>query len=239
MKITLTYIHHNCFVLECSQRAFLFDYPGPAHLVEGAEAAMTRAISGKSLFIFSSHSHADHFHPDMQELCSPAARTWFVLSDDILDMFPEAVPRGSLIVEPEESYEFMGLTIDTLMSNDLGVAFLIRLGDLIIYYGGDLANWNWDSDPVKQRRFTQNFFSAALRRISTHAVDVAFSNADKRLRSQCGAEEFVRTIRPKVFVPMHTFGHLDWLEGLIAPTEESGSKLFTYAKPGDTVEFEV
>ncbi len=239
MKITLTYIHHNSFVLDCAERTLLFDYPGPSHIVEGAQEAMIKAITGKSLFVFVSHSHEDHFNPDIKELVSHAAKTWFVLSDDVLEMHPKSVPSGSLIVEPDESYEFMGLTIDTMMSNDLGVAFLVRLGDLIIYHGGDLANWNWDSDPVLQRQFTQKFFDSALERLGSYSIDVAFTNADKRLRSQCGAEQFVRSVQPKVFVPMHTFGHLEWLEDLREPTAQSGSNLFDYTHSGYSAEFEI
>lgn len=237
MNIALTYVHHSSFVLHAGDRSFLFDFPGPGHLVDKAREVMLQAIEGRNLYVFNSHSHADHYNHDMINLTSVAKRAWYVLADDILDMHPETVPRGSLIVEPDESYEFMGLTVDTLMSNDLGVAFLIKMGDLAIYYGGDLGNWNWDSDPIRQRNFTEKFYSATLERIACHNVDIGFTNADKRLRSQCGAEQFVRRIRPKVFVPMHTHGHLEWLDDLAAPSKEVGSEMFHYTAPGFTQEF--
>jgi hypothetical protein len=235
----ITYIHHNSFVLEAGERVFLFDYPGPNHAMRGAREAMERAIAGREIFVFNSHSHDDHFHPGIRELVAPAAKVRFVLSDDILDMYPEAVPKGSLIVEPDESYEFMGLGIDTIMSNDLGVAFLIHMDGRTIYYGGDLANWNWDADPVAQRKFTERFFASALARICAYEVDVGFSNADKRLRSQSGAADFVHVVKPAVFVPMHTFGHAEWVDALREPAEKNGSRLFAYDKPGDSATFSI
>lgn len=237
MNLRLTYIHHNSFVLDDGRQVFLFDFPGPAHLAPGAREAMERAVAGRTCFVFNSHSHDDHFNAELGELVSGAARAWFVLSDDILDMYPAAVPKGSLIVEPDESYQFMGLSIDTLMSNDLGVAFLIRTGGLTVYYGGDLANWNWDADPVRQRKFTERFFASALARICAHEIDVGFSNADKRLRSQSGAAQFVRVVKPRLFVPMHTFGHAEWAGELFDTAKQAGSEIFLYEEPGDSADF--
>ena len=43
------------------------------------------------------------------------------------------------------------VSIETLRSNDEGVAFIVRLGDLCIYYAGDLNNWWWDGDADDQK----------------------------------------------------------------------------------------
>ncbi len=135
-------------------RAFLFDYPGDAHLPDGGEAMVQEAVAGTDLAVFISHSHEDHLNNDLVTMASTADSVRYVLSDDVEDMRPETIPSGAevLIVEPDERYEFGGMTVETLLSNDLGVAFMVEDGDFRFYFGGDLAKWVWPSASEKSRR---------------------------------------------------------------------------------------
>lgn len=238
MLVHLTYIHHNCFVLRGGDRTFLFDYPDDSHLPEGAEGVVRDAVQGRELVVFVSHSHSDHLNSDLESVVSGAASVRYVVSDDVEDMRPEAVPAGeALIVEPDETYEWGGLHIETLMSNDLGVAFLVSDGDFRFYFGGDLAKWIWKSASEREQTFTASFFREAMERVREFQPHVAFSNVDKRLENLAGGVDAYRQTGAKIFVPMHTFGDTTWLPEFRDNVGEVFTKLFVYSKPGDTAEF--
>ncbi len=239
MNITITYIHHNCFVLKTPCRTFLFDYPGDSHLPERGEAMVRKAVAGSDLAVFISHSHEDHMNDDLVSMASTAATVRYVLSDDVEDMRPEVIPQDAevLIVEPDERYEWNGMVIKTLMSNDLGVAFLVTDGNFRFYYGGDLAKWIWKGASSRDREFTENFFRKTMVQVRDFKPHVAFSNVDKRLENMAGGVEAYREARAQVFVPMHTFGDTTWLHEVEGLNEGGRSQLFLYTSPGERAEF--
>ena len=242
MNATITYIRHNCFLLEYGLRTFLFDYPAPNHLPAAAAAVVESRIQGKDLIIMISHSHEDHFDPDIMAATSGAASRRFVVSDDVPDMFPDALPDDpatTCVMEPEERREFAGLVIETLESNDLGVAYLVTDGPVTFYFGGDLANWNWETLPPVALQAAEDFFQEALERLKSRDIAVAFSNVDRRLKSLAGGIEFVKTVRPRLFVPMHAFGDASWLKNSKQVLETEGVTVFFYENPGDSIKIEL
>lgn len=239
MHIDITYVHHNCFILRTPFKAYLFDYPNDSHLPDGAEALVREAVEGRELVVFVSHSHDDHLNDDIVSMALSAASVRYVLSDDVVDMRPGAIPGGRdvLIVEPDETYEWGGMTIETLMSNDLGVAFLVRDGDFRFYFGGDLAKWIWKSASTREQEFTASFFRAAMEKVREFQPHVAFSNVDKRLENLAGGVEAYRQTGAKVFVPMHSFDDTSWLPDFRETVGEVFTRLFIYEGPGDKAEF--
>ncbi|CCH48336.1 MBL fold metallo-hydrolase [Pseudodesulfovibrio piezophilus] len=241
MQITVTYIHHNCFVLETPSRTFLFDYPGDMHLPEGAEAVVQNRVAGRNLAVFISHSHDDHLNEDLKTMASTASSVHYIISDDVLEMRPEVIPADceTLIVEPDESYTSAGLSIETLMSNDLGVAFLVQDGDFRFYYGGDLAKWIWKSASAREESFTAHFFKQAMIRVHEFKPHVVFSNVDKRLENLAGGAEAYRETGARVFIPMHTFGETEWLGAFRDSVGDKATELFVYADLGDSMGYEI
>ena len=239
MRIEITYIFHNCFVLHAGTHTLLFDLPAAEHLPVEALEALSPVLAGREVTAFFSHSHADHFDPGVAAVLAGCTDARYVVSDDVADMFPEALPADperTLTLEPEQRAEFGGMRIEALESNDLGVAFIIELDGLSIYHGGDLADWTRPEMSGAQRAFTTQFYAAVLRKLAGRSVDVAFSNADPRLDNRSGAADFVRTVRPGVFVPMHLFGHTEEFPSDLPAMP--GVRIFHYARPGDTLTVE-
>lgn len=239
MDISITYIHHNCFVLNTPDRTFLFDYPGDSHLPSGAEDIVRQAVAGSDLAVFVSHGHEDHLNSDLASVTDAARHVRYVLSDDIEEMRPEAIPTNGdvLVVEPDESYSVDGMAIETLMSNDLGVAFLVDDCGFRFYFGGDLAKWIWKTASPSEASFTTNFFREAMERVNEFNPHVAFSNVDKRLENLAGGAEAYRDSGARVFVPMHAFGETDWLTDFARSVEGGDARVFLYSSPGDASEF--
>ncbi len=238
----ITYIHHNCFIVGLTGRVLLFDYPSPSHLPSEAAAVAAPLLARADLLVFFSHSHPDHFDPDILAVTAQAASRRFVVSDDVADMFPDSLPPNAVVMEPDQTREVDGLTVSTLESNDLGVAYLIETPEKRLYFGGDLALWDWPTLPEQGREENRRFFEKALTRIAPFHPDVAFTNCDPRLDSLGGVVRFARTVRPGLLVPMHLFGDASGLWTLPAriagedPAEEGiDIPVFCYERPGDAV----
>jgi L-ascorbate metabolism protein UlaG (beta-lactamase superfamily) len=235
----IVYIVHNCFVLKVDTRTFLFDCPSDEHLSLEQARMITSYIKGADLTVFCSHSHDDHFNHNLSSLTEKAARAAYVLSDDIADLYPDALPAESLIVEPDETYKLNGMTIQTLMSNDLGVAFLISVNGLKIYFAGDLANWIWPGMPEKAKSMAQAFFEHSLEVVGRKHVHIAFSDLDTRLENLTGGPEVMQTLQPDIFVPMHSFGDPNWASRIASSISRPPGQVFAYAKPGDSLSFQL
>jgi L-ascorbate metabolism protein UlaG (beta-lactamase superfamily) len=239
MHCDITYIHHSSFILRTDKRAYFFDYPENEHLPEGADDLVRRTVAGTDLAVFISHGHADHLNNDLASVTGTAAKVRYVFSDDVEELRPEAVPGNGqvLMVEPDEAYGFGGMVIETLMSNDLGVAFLVEDGCLRFYYGGDLAEWIWPGATPAEAQFTERFFRTAMERVRDFKPQVAFANADPRLDNLAGGEAACRIIGAPLFVPMHTFGDTSVPAGLARRVEGGPSRLFLYGRMGDVESF--
>jgi len=236
MEARIVYIHHNCFVLRTPDRTYLFDYPGDAFLPPGAPGLVREAVADADLAVFVSHGHEDHFNDDLPSVTDAARRVRYVLSDDIEEMRPEAVPQNGevLVVEPDGSYQWGSMAITTLMSNDLGVAFLVQEGEFRFYFGGDLAKWIRKSTSPGEAAFNAGFFRRAMNRVRAFRPHVAFSNVDKRLDNLAGGAEAYRECGARVFVPMHGFGDTGWFSEFARSVSGGQAEFFLYAEPGDS-----
>lgn len=238
MRVAISYIYHNAFVVRTPEKTLLFDYPDDDFLQAGEQDCTADAVSDTDLLICVSHSHKDHFTPSVQDFARFAARTHYVLSYDIVELYPEFDPQESgrtdvTVIEPDEWSEIDGLRILGLESTDLGVGFLIQYGGKNIYYGGDVAEWDWEGSDQRARQFSRDHFGRTLETLCPYGIDLAFSNADERLRNWSGAVRFMREVHPRFFVPMHAFGRLEALQRFAAEAEVPADvTLLSYEKLG-------
>lgn len=240
MKATVTYIHHNCFILKDSSRTFLFDYPDDRFLTAKMREVVTNELQGSKAFIFASHSHQDHFNPKLMDLVKNTSQAVLVLSEDIIKKQPRfGKIDNCIIVKPEATYDLEQLRIKSFPSNDLGVAYLIQSEALNIYFGGDLAKWSWDDFTPKERQWMEDHFQKTIEILTEQRIDIAFENTDPRLPNWAGASEFIRTVKPKLFIPMHTFGELKSLDRFINELGPVGTEIFHYRETGDKIDFQV
>lgn len=231
----LIYVFHNCFVLQVDGKTILFDYPAPELLNTKAVSVVREAVRDTDLYVLFSHSHGDHFSPSVIDLIRVARKARFIISKDVAKAFPalEGQP-DSLIAVPGRLGRLGELEVEAFPSNDLGVAYLLRLAGVSIYFGGDLANWNWDGDSEDLR--LEAFYHKTLDKLVEHPIQIAFSNADARLQNWSGAYEFIERIHPQIFVPMHTFGKTQTLKRFEKNLPVGPTKVWIYEKTGDRLE---
>ena len=92
MSASIVYIHHDCFLLRAGGKTLLFDYPAPSYLPREAAQVAAAHIAGADLTVFVSHSHDDHFDPDIVAATQAAATRHFVVSDDVADLYGDRLP---------------------------------------------------------------------------------------------------------------------------------------------------
>ena len=106
MKVT--FIEHSGFMVEMEQNVLLFDYyQGEIPSFDGS----------KTLYVFASHSHADHYNSAIWKLKEQYRDIHYILSDDIKDN------EGAVVMKAHEKKEVAGIEIETLRSNDMGVEY--------------------------------------------------------------------------------------------------------------------
>jgi L-ascorbate metabolism protein UlaG (beta-lactamase superfamily) len=242
MAVRITYVHHNCFILEIGGRTLLFDYPSEEHRTDAARALVEQKVAGADLWVVVSHSHPDHCTPEVAAFAGSAARCTFIVSYDVPDMYPEFEYDAGLdvtVLDPDEPAVVQGVPVQAFESTDLGVGFLFSFPGCGVYFGGDVAAWVWDRLDSRSRAAGQAYFNATLAELARKGVDIAFSNTDKRLENWAGGLEFVRTVRPRVFVPMHVFGKTQWVREFADLLHEKGGMpetLFVYQRTGDSLD---
>ena len=204
MNTIVTYIEHSCFLVETTECYLLFDY-------YCGEVPLPAFDPAKPLLLFSSHAHHDHFSKEIFALRNRYPSAVFVLSADI--PVPATVQPFTCPMLPHEHrlLQLAGgraaVSIDTLRSNDEGVAFIIQLGDLCIYHAGDLNNWWWDGDVEDQK--LADIYHEELERIRGRHFTAAFTPLDPRLKGWWkGIEDFMHYADADAIFPMHNFGQM-------------------------------
>ena len=229
MNYIVTYIEHSCFLVETAECYLLFDYycgevPLPAldpakplllfnshahpdHFSKDIFALHDRYPS--ALFVLSDDIPVPtaiqpftcpmlpHEHRLIQLAGGRAAVS--VASADALSadaLNTDAMNADAPIID---------VSIETLRSNDEGVAFIVQLGGLSIYHAGDLNNWWWDGDVEDQK--LADIYHEELERIRGRHFTAAFIPLDPRLKGWWkGIEDFMHYADADRIFPMHNFG---------------------------------
>ena len=163
MKVT--FIEHSSFMVEMEQNVLLFDYyQGEIPSFDGS----------KTLYVFASHSHADHYDPAIWKLKEQYKDIHYILSDDIKDN------EGAVVMKAHEKKEVAGIKIETLRSNDMGVAFLVKVEGKTIYHAGDLNWWHWNGESEEDNEYYKKTFQDEMKYLEGKKIDLAFMLLDPR-----------------------------------------------------------
>ncbi len=218
--------------MELDEKVLLFDPPSRGFLPKELWKQIRKMIRERELYTFISHGHGDHFTPKVTELESTAGRTHHIVSNDV----PLHGKNAIRLDKDEERLIDDSFLVKTFESNDEGVAFLIDIDKVRIYYGGDLAKWDWPEWTENERREHIRMFENTIKKLKK--VDIAFSNCDPRLESMAGPVDFIKHVRPRYFVPMHTFGRVEIIKRL----DQRGfpdTSIFSYSNSGDEMTMDI
>ena len=199
MKVT--YYHHSGFSVELEHTVLLFDY----YTQEGKFGGFSpENYPGKEIYVFVSHAHGDHYDRNIWDFAPKAV---YILPEDI------AVPAGTAAkavhMAAHEETTVEGVQIKTLLSNDEGLAFLVKAEGKTIYHAGDLNWWHWNGESDAFNEEIRQSYCGETDRLKGEAIDAAFVPADPRLEDKyCwAADYFMEQVGAAALFPMHFWRH--------------------------------
>ena len=199
------YIYHSGFVLELEKSILIFDfYRIPTDKKNEEESFISKFIkrNDKKVYVFSSHSHSDHFNKEILKWLNLNENIKYILSDDI----KIHKHKNFYFTKEGDSFELDNLKISTFGSTDLGSSFYVNVEDKNIFHSGDLHLWHWEDDTLEEEKTMYDAYMSELEKIKKlDRIDIAFVPVDPRLGVNTleGVELFYKVLKPKLIVPMH------------------------------------
>ena len=195
MKIT--YINHSGFLIETRDCYYIFDY---------YKGELPHLDKEKEVIVFCSHFHEDHFNPQIFGILDDMGMTYqAVLANDIRKR-NHLTDMKITYVYHDQTYNLDNDTkVDTLLSNDSGVAFIVKTKEGTIYHAGDLNDWEWDGagDLINGR--VRRAFRHEIKKLSEKPINVAFFPMDPKLMEYQfkGFDFFLQNTSAEFVFPMH------------------------------------
>jgi len=201
MNARIWYLYHSGFAVQTSGHFLIFDYWKHRPKGQGLDSGVIdpAALSEYDVIVFVSHSHGDHYNRDIHNWGKAIPRLRLVLSDDI-----PAVP-GALMMAPGKVASQHDFTVETLASNDEGVAFIVDIDGLCIYHAGDLNWWHWEGEPDDYNTGMAASYKSQTALMRGRRIDLAFVPVDPRLEKQYawGINHMMQAADVRWAAPMH------------------------------------
>lgn len=199
------YIYHSGFAIELKKNILIFDF---YKFNENKKVEKIFFIdnflkkNNKKIYIFSSHSHYDHFNKEIFKWLEINEDIKYILSDDIKTY----KHKNFYFTREGKNFKLDDLEILTFGSTDLGSSFYVNVENKNIFHSGDLHFWHWEDDTLEEQKTMYEKYISIVRQIKGLAsIDYAFVPVDPRLGVNTfeGVEIFYKELKPKVIIPMH------------------------------------
>jgi len=223
LNLKIRYLDHSGFSVETASNQLIFDY------YRG-----TVKLGDKPVYVFSSHSHPDHYNSVILDWQKEKQNIHYIFSSDI----EVSQPNSSItIMSPYEATKLGDLNIKTFGSTDQGVSFLLESEGVRIFHAGDLNWWYWWGDTEEGIAQATADFKAEIAKIKGEQIDLAFFPVDPRLEHNygLGAEYFIQEIKPRFLIPMHFWGNQEAISKFAGEMLERPTKIITLTSPGQTI----
>ena len=199
------YIYHSGFAVELKKNILIFDF---YKFNENKKVEKFFFIdnflkkNNKKIYIFSSHSHYDHFNKEIFKWLERKEDIKYILSDDIKTY----KYKNFYFTREGKNFKLDDLEILTFGSTDLGSSFYVNVENKNIFHSGDLHFWHWEDDTLEEQKTMYEKYISIVRQLKGLASnDYAFVPVDPRLGVNTfeGVEIFDKELKPKVIIPMH------------------------------------
>lgn len=244
MEITMkiTYIAHSGFMIELNNTILIFDY---------YKGTIPNIEKDKTIYVFASHKHADHFNPGVLKLSDNLKNVYYFLSNDIRigdsylqkNKIPLTIKEHIIMIGKNETFIFdrrdvnlPKLYIQTLKSTDEGVAFIVQCEGKHIYHAGDLNWWHWNGETKAYNRNMEVNYKREISHISKEHFDIAFIPLDPRLENayDWGMKHFMKEVKADYIFPMHLWEEYAWIQKLKESCmQEEQEKVISITEEGE------
>ncbi len=200
----ITYIEHSGFIAESESRYIIFDY----------YRGTVPDLKDKPIYVFSSHSHKDHFNPKIFDILK-GKNAKYIFSHDIKKKAGES--ENIIYLKANTDIVIDGISIKTLKSTDTGVAFLINADGKTLYHGGDLNDWRWAEESKAYNNNMMTNFRREIDKLKNIPIYAAFIPLDPRQEEYYfeGMEYTLNVLDIKYVFPMHFWHCYDVIDRFI------------------------
>jgi len=205
VKAKINYIYHSGFTIKTENHFLIFDYykePIENNL-QSTLLSPENIKEMKNVYVFSSHSHEDHFNPKILAWENYNSNIQYILSSDIK---ADKNKSNYNIIEEGQEKVIGDVYIKAYGSTDIGISFLVKVDGLTIFHAGDLNWWHWKDDSLDEQKVAERSFKAHIEKLKEEkSIDIAFFPVDPRLQEfyYIGGEYFAKEIQPSLLIPMH------------------------------------
>lgn len=239
IKAKIHYIYHSGFAIETKNHFLIFDYyKHPSTPLSKDILSPDSFKSKENIYVFSSHSHEDHFNPSILQWQQYNSKIKYILSNDI--KLHQNQCNYILLSEGEET-NLDNLYIKAFGSTDIGISFLVKVDNLTIFHAGDLNWWHWKEDSLEEQKLAETSFKAHIEKIKAQKlnIDIAFFPVDPRLEEYyyIGGEHFIKELQPKLFIPMHFGDETSTTKVFSEKVEETNVTSIEIYTPGQEILF--
>lgn len=227
----ITYIWHDCFVVETESVNLVFDYWLDKDGTRSDRPAFLNGLDcNRPLYVFVSHFHKDHYNPAIFSWASRFEKIHYIVSIDVWKRMkfltsatsvykgPRVDTRLVSVLKPGDCLGTGDLKIFAFPSTDIGNAYLAEVQGTRFFHAGDLNAWVWrDESTPEEIKKSLDDYHRCLDKIefwldshphhdnSEIDFDYCFFPVDSRIGSGYweGASIFVRSFFVARFFPMH------------------------------------
>ncbi len=206
------YLHHSSVCVIHEKTLLVFDYfkaKRDKHIEDG-HINREDIEAFERVYVFSSHSHHDHYNPCIFDWASPKVKY-------ILDSTIKNTPEDTVVLQPGETYTDDMIYVREFGSTDCGGSFYVNIGGTSLFHAGDLNDWHWkDEGNARYSRVMTKMFDREMAYLKKHVahIDYAFFPVDKRMGTDhdAGAKKFMEIMKPGVLIPIHFVSFSDTAE---------------------------
>lgn len=229
----ITHLYHSGFLIETSNSLLVFDYV-PSLNDSCLEVVSNKIKNVNKVFVFVTHGHGDHYNPEIFNWKDLNSNIKYIISSDIEI---DNVNNEYFIMNKYEEVIIDNIKVKTYGTTDRGLSYFVEVDGLSIYHAGDLNWWHWKDDSDEAHRKEEEDFKSEVDKIKEPHIDIVFFPVDPRLEefSYLGGEYFVRTINPKLLVPMHFGDSFGVCKDFADRVKDLKSDITVLTKPCDEI----
>lgn len=237
----LTYIYHSGYAIEGEGFTILIDYYKDSVTADEGLVHEELLKKGGRLYVLCTHSHHDHFNPEILQWKNERPDIIYVFSKELL-LSGTTTATDAIYLDKLEVYTDNLLSVKAYGSTDLGGSFLIQIENKTIFHAGDLNNWHWNQESTPEEiEEAETYYAKELNLLATDVkhLNLAMFPVDPRLGKDYmkGAQQFVDTIKTDIFVPMHFGEAYDKAAAFAVYAKKDGTDCVCWKHRGESINF--
>jgi ankyrin repeat protein/L-ascorbate metabolism protein UlaG (beta-lactamase superfamily) len=201
-EANIWFLGHSGWAVKTGNNLLIFDYFINPRVKSPVDSCLASGyikpdeLKELKVTVFCSHSHPDHYNKDIF--------SWRKTIPDIeyvLCFRPTDTEEEFTYIPIHEQKQIRDMKVSTIHSTDLDGGFLVEVDGLVIFHPGDHAN----GEDGLMKEFTDEVDLIAGKNM---AIDILFApirgcGLGQPAQVKLGIEYMIKTLNPKMFVPMH------------------------------------